>query len=120
MTCIGWDRELDPALHDFYFRNLLEPEWAGELDRVELAYIRSQLQQSPSLRRRWGFRPSARRLSEARIRAVAMHGISRSVGAVSASVRRGGRSDLMENTRVTPKAGPSATKSASAKALGRK
>ena len=76
MSCIGWDRELDPELHDFYARNLLEPGWAGELDRAELAYIKSQLRQSPSLRRRWGFRPTAKRLPEARIRAVAMHGIS--------------------------------------------
>ena len=77
MTRIGWDRELDPELNDFYARNLLEPEWAGELDRAELAYIKSQLKQSPALRRRWGFRPSAKRLSEAKIRAVAMNGIQR-------------------------------------------
>lgn len=77
MTCIGWDREFDPELNDFYARNLLEPEWAGELDTAELAYIKSQLRQSPSLRRRWGFRPSAKRLSDAKIRAVAMNGIQR-------------------------------------------
>ena len=75
MSCIGWDREFDPELHDFYARKLLEPGWAGELDRAELAYIKSQLRRSPRLRGRWGFRPSARKLSEARIRAVAMDGI---------------------------------------------
>ena len=69
MSCIGWDRELDPELHDFYPRNLLEPGWAGELSGAELAYVKAQLQRSPSLKRRWGFRPSARRLSEARIHA---------------------------------------------------
>jgi len=75
MSCIGWKRELDPELHDLYARDLLEPGWAGVLDRGEFAYIRSKLKQSRSLRRKWGFRPSAKRLSEARIRAVAMHGI---------------------------------------------
>ena len=76
MTCCTvWHRHEDPELHDFYTRNLRIPGWAGELDRAELAYIKSQLKQSPALRRRWGFRPSAKRLSDARIRAVAMNGI---------------------------------------------
>jgi len=48
----------------------------GELKPYELAYIRSQLRQSPSLRRRWGFRPSAKRFSEKHIRAVARDGLS--------------------------------------------
>ena len=61
----------------FYKDRLLEPEWAGELDAVELEYIKSQLKKSSSLRRRWGFRPSAKRLSESRIPVVAMHGVSR-------------------------------------------
>jgi len=64
-------------LSKFYKENLLEPGWAGELSRVELAYIKSELQKSPSLRRRWGFRPSAKRFSERRIRDVAMNGLSR-------------------------------------------
>ena len=64
-------------LSEFYKENLLEPGWAGELSRVELAYIKSELQKSPSLRRRWGFRPSAKRFSERRIRDVAMNGLSR-------------------------------------------
>ena len=67
----------DPWLLELYREKLLEPGWAGELDDVELAYIKSELVKSPSLRRRWGFRPSAKRLSEARIRAVAMYGASR-------------------------------------------
>ena len=75
MGCIGWNRRLDPVLHDMYAKELLEPGWAGALDRAELAYIKSKLKQSASLRRKWGFRPSAKRLSEARIRAVAMDGI---------------------------------------------
>ncbi len=66
----------DPWLLEFYKENLLEPGWAGELDSVELEYIKSPLKQSPSLRRRWSFRPSAKRLSESRIRAVAMDGVS--------------------------------------------
>jgi hypothetical protein len=66
----------DPWLLEYYKVNLLEPGWAGELDDVELEYIKSHLRQSPSLRRRWGFHPSARRFSESRIRAVAMDGVS--------------------------------------------
>jgi len=68
----------DPWLLEFYKEELLEPGWAGELDDVELEYIKSHLRQSPSLRRRWGFRPSARRFSESHIRAVAMDGVSAS------------------------------------------
>jgi hypothetical protein len=67
--------ENDPELLEFYKQKLLEPGWAGELDPDELAYLKSQLRQSPSLRRRWGFRPSAKRLSEDRIRAVARNGL---------------------------------------------
>jgi len=68
----------DPEFLEFYKEKLLEPGWAGELDDVELEYIKSHLRQSPSLRRRWGFRPSARRFSESHIRAVAMDGVSAS------------------------------------------
>ena len=64
----------DPELLEFYEKKLLQPGWAGELDAVELAYIKSQLRESPSLKRRWGFKPSARRLSEKRIRAIAIDG----------------------------------------------
>ena len=67
----------DPELLEFYRKNLLEPGWAGELDPHELAFIKSKLRQSPSLRRRWGFRPSAKRLSESRIKAVARDGLSK-------------------------------------------
>jgi hypothetical protein len=64
----------DPQFLEPYRENLLEPGWAGELDPDELAFIKSKLRQSASLRRRWGFRPSAKRLSEKRIRAVARDG----------------------------------------------
>ena len=67
-----------PWLLKFYEEGLLEPGWAGELDDVELEYIKSELRKSPSLRRRWGFRPSAKRFSESRIRDVAMNGVRRS------------------------------------------
>jgi len=56
---------------------LMEPGWAGELAPDEFAYVKSHLRQSASLRRRWGFRPSAKRLSEKRIRAVARNGLQR-------------------------------------------
>jgi len=69
----------DPELLGFSQKKLLEPGWAGELSPDEFAHIRSQLQQSPSLKRRWGFRPSAKRLSESHIRAVARNGL-RAIG----------------------------------------
>jgi len=68
--------ESAPELLKFYKKKLLEPGWAGELKPYELAYIKSQLRLSPSLRRRWGFRPSAKRFSEKHIRAVARDGLS--------------------------------------------
>ena len=67
----------DPWLLKIYREGLLEPGWAGELDDVELEYVKSELSKSESLRRRWGFRPTAKRLSKSRIRAVAMDGESR-------------------------------------------
>ena len=66
----------DPELLSFYRRKLPQPGWAGELDRDELDYIKSQLQYSPSLKRRWGFKPSAKRFSEKHIRAVAISGLT--------------------------------------------
>ena len=76
----------DPELMNFYMKKLIEPGWAGELSPDELVYIKSQLKQSPSLKRRWGFRPSAKRLSEAHIRTVARNGISLNDKPVLASV----------------------------------
>lgn len=73
-------------MHDLYARKLLEPGWGGGLDRKELGYVKSQLRLSPSLKRRWGFRPSAKRLSEAHIRAMAMNGLSANKRGVSASL----------------------------------
>ena len=58
-----------------YKKKLLQPGWAGELPPYEFAYVKSGLVQSPSLKRRWGFRRSAKRFSEARIRAVARNGL---------------------------------------------
>jgi len=66
----------DPELLRFYMKKLLEPGWAGELSPEELAYIKRQLKQSPSLKRRWGFRPSAKRFPENKIRVIARDGIS--------------------------------------------
>jgi hypothetical protein len=76
----------DPDLLSFYRKKLLEPGWAGELDTVEMAYIKSELRRSASLRRRWGFRPSAKRLSEHRILSVARDGLSVNRKPVLASV----------------------------------
>ena len=68
----------DPELLKLYKKKLLIPGWAGELKPDELKYIKSQLRVSPSLKRRWGFKPSARRLSEKRIRAVAIDSLCQS------------------------------------------
>jgi hypothetical protein len=65
------------ALLERYREGLLIPGWAGVLAPYEFNYIKSELCKSPSLRRRWGFRPSAKQLSESRIRHVAMHGLNR-------------------------------------------
>lgn len=53
---------------------LLQPGWAGYLNPAEMAYIKSELRRSPSLKRRWGFRPTGRRFPENRIRLGALHG----------------------------------------------
>ena len=82
----------DPWLLEFYKENLLEPGWAGELSPNEFAYVKCQLRQSPSLKRRWGFRPSAKRFSESRIRAVARNSISSNKKPVLASVVKGQKS----------------------------
>lgn len=76
----------DLGLLKDYKKNLLEPRWAGELDPDELACIKSSLRQSPSLKRRWGFRPSARRFNDNHIRAVAMNGLPAKKRCLLASV----------------------------------
>ena len=65
----------DPAFLELHKDDLLMPGWAGVLRPSELDYIKSELHRSPSLRRRWGFRPSAKRFSEFRIKHVAMYGL---------------------------------------------
>ena len=64
-----------PELVGFYKEMLLEPGWAGEISSEEMAYVKWQLRKSPSLKRRWGFRPSAKRFNEERIRKVARDGL---------------------------------------------
>jgi len=67
--------EEDHELLVYYMKKLLQPEWAGDLPPYEFAYVKSRLLPSPSHKRRWGFRPSSKRLSENRIRTVARNGI---------------------------------------------
>ena len=81
----------DPELLTFYKKKLLETGWAGELDPVEFAYVKLEFAKSPSLKRRWGFRPTAKRLSESRIRSVARNGLSANKKPVLASVAREGK-----------------------------
>ena len=82
----------DIKLLDFDRRKLIEPGWAGELSPDEFAYVKCQLRQSPSLKRRWGFRPSAKRFSESHIRAVARNGLSSNKKPVLASAVKGQKS----------------------------
>ena len=81
----------DPFFLEFYRKKLLEPGWAGELCPDEFGYIKSQLRQSPSLKRRWGFRPSARRFNENHIRAVARDGLPAIQKPVLASAIKDGK-----------------------------
>lgn len=55
ICCTARHQRQGAELCELYARKLLEPGWAGELNGVEFTYIKSQLQQSLSLRRRWGF-----------------------------------------------------------------
>jgi len=81
------ERYIDaPQFFEFDQKKLLIPGWAGELSPDEFAYAKCQLRQFRSLKRRWGFRPSARRFSESRIRSVARNGLSANKKAVLASV----------------------------------
>ena len=64
----------DKPLLKFYKRKLLEPGWAGELNIEEYDYIRAQLKEEPALKTKWGFIRGRRKLSEDRIRDVAMNG----------------------------------------------
>jgi hypothetical protein len=89
---------------------LLEPGWAGELGRDELAYIKSELKKSPSLKRRWGFRPTAKRFSERQIRAVARDGISAKRKPVLASDVKRKKSCTGNNTQRAPDHLQTATK----------
>jgi len=67
----------DLKLLKFYQEKLLVPGWAGELDKCEITYVKRQLLESPKLKRCWGFRPSAKRLSEDHICMVARNGLLR-------------------------------------------
>ena len=64
------------------------PGFAGHLDTDALAYIKAKLRKSSSLRRCWGFRPSAKQLNDDYIRYVALHGVPEDKKAVLASMRQ--------------------------------
>jgi hypothetical protein len=78
----------DLALLERYREGLLIPGWARVLAPYEFNYIKSELRKSHSLRRKWGFRPSAKRLSESGIRHVAMRGLNRKQTPVLASAKK--------------------------------
>ncbi len=62
----------DTELLKFLQSKLLEPNFAGQIDSVELAFIKGKLRKSQRLRNKWGF--SKGRLSSAKIQRVAMFG----------------------------------------------
>ena len=64
----------DKPLLKLYRKKLLEPGWAGELSNEEYDYIKENLKANPKLKTRWGFVVGRRKLSEERIRGVAMNG----------------------------------------------
>jgi hypothetical protein len=82
------DKYTNDFQHFDYYKKLLEPGWAGELSPDEFAFVKSELRKSLSLKRRWGFRPTAKRLSEHKIREVARNGISANQKLVLASPAR--------------------------------
>jgi len=74
-TLVAWKRKHHYPLPD---KRLLEPGWAGELDREELAFVWGHIQKSLSLAHDWGIRN--RQLTRSNIpvghlRAVAMMGL---------------------------------------------
>ena len=65
----------DSEISEFYRKRLLTPGWAGELDKEELAYIKKKLFADRRLRAKWGFKRGTGRLSEEKIKYVALHGV---------------------------------------------
>ena len=61
-------------LHDIHARKLLEPGWPGELEDMELDYIKRRLFTDPRVAYRWGFAPRQKTRPEAAIRRVATYG----------------------------------------------
>jgi len=60
---------------ELYLRKLLIPMWGGELTPTEVKYIKGELKKSRGLKTAWGFKKDTRRLSERKIRQVAMDGV---------------------------------------------
>ncbi len=56
-------------------KKLLQPGWGGDLSKEELAYIKDKLMRDKRLRAKWGFKKGTGRLSEAKIRLVALYGV---------------------------------------------
>ena len=86
MPCTGeGEYQMSSEEQHSYDRRLLKPGHAGELTPDEFRYVKSELQRSSSLRRKWRSRPSAKRLSEKHIRAVARDGLLKKQRSVLAS-----------------------------------
>lgn len=78
----------DLKLLAYYKQKLLIPGWAGQLDAVELAYVKSEIMKSPSPKRHWGLKPSTKRVSKKYLRLVARDGLRRNKNRVLASVSK--------------------------------
>jgi hypothetical protein len=60
-------------------RKLLQPGWAGQLSKGEIAFIRQELKRRPYLWRRWGYDRAMVRgvlIPASTIRRIAIHGLS--------------------------------------------
>ena len=60
---------------DLVRNSLLIPGWAGELKSVELAFVKQALFNDRRLRAKWGFKRGTGRLSEEKIKQVALYGV---------------------------------------------
>jgi len=56
-------------------KKLLQPGWAGDLTKDELAFIKNALKKDRRLRAKWGLGRGTGRLNDEKIRKVALDGV---------------------------------------------
>jgi len=65
----------DKHLTEFYAKRLLIPGWAGKLVLTELRYIKEEIKKNGRLRAKWGFKKGTGKLSDEKIKLVALYGV---------------------------------------------